>query len=279
MIFTRGSFSQDHPANGFTLIEMVMVVAIMGLLIGAASLTLRNISRSDLRSAARRTAAAMRFAFDRAAMTGTYLRLAMNIDTGEIWIEASEERVVLPTGQNSSDTDTGKEKAEVTKSNSTKTSRKSSLSLLGGGKIAEGEGAEGEGEAIGIDAQSLKEEWEADLAPVSRPTPQFQPVKALVAKKIKLSKGISVDAVVTPRMVEPIEKGMAYIYFFPQGHSEPAIVHFLGHGNEYYSVVLHPLTGKAEVYPCQYLIPEDFGVSDDKRKASKRNTCAERRGI
>ena len=72
---------------------------------------------------------------------------------------------------------------------------------------------------------------------------------------------------------KPAVSGMAYVYFFPQGHSEPAIVHLMDKDEEYYSVVLHPLTGRAKVYACRYKVPEAFGVSDDKRDSSDKDPC------
>jgi general secretion pathway protein H len=83
----------------------------------------------------------------------------------------------------------------------------------------------------------------------------------------------------TARLSEPVEKGTAYIYFFPQGHAEPAIVHFVDRSEDYYSIVLHPLTGQARIYPCEYKIPKDFDVSDDKRVRSGKDPCASRGGI
>ena len=270
----------DQP--GFTIMEVMVVVAIFGLLMAASTLTLRNITRSELRSAARRTASAMRFAFDRATMTGMYIRLAFNLDKGEIWVETSTDRVSLRSARDQQ-ANRGKESEEASeqagKPAKPKPMTKPLLPLLGGNKSEPGSmgGEPGEGPQ-GIDAKALTEEWEADLAPAERPQPHFQPMKGLLSKKIKLAQTISLSAVMTPRMKEPLEKGMAYVYFFPQGHSEPAIIHFVDRASEHYSVVLHPLTGQAKVFPCLYRIPSDFGFSDDKLSRSAPDPCRSRHG-
>ena len=41
---------------------------------------------------------------------------------------------------------------------------------------------------------------------------------------IKFKSGVRVSSVITARMTEPADKGIAWVYFFPQGHAEPAII-------------------------------------------------------
>ena len=62
----------------------------------------------------------------------------------------------------------------------------------------------------------------------------------------------------TPRQREPYRKGRAYLYFFPDGHTERAIVR-LNDGDDFYSLVVHPLTGRVEVMSGKVDIPRDFG--------------------
>jgi general secretion pathway protein H len=265
--------------GGFTIIEVMMVVGIFGLLLGAAVMSFRNIARSDLRSAASRTAAAMRFSFDRATMTGSYIRLAFNLDKGEIWAEASEDRVTLRAGREQHVAGEGKDQPDGRPAAKKTTKAPPMLPFFGPPTKPGEEGKEGEPSSSGIDAKKLTAEWEADKAPIERPRPRFQPLKGVGTKKITLARGISVAAVITPRQPEAAEKGTAYVYFFPQGHAEPAIIHFVDRHEEYYSVVLHPLTGQARVYPCLYKIPSDFDVSDDKRKRVGQDVCAAKGGI
>ena len=108
-----------------------------------------------------------------------------------------------------------------------------------------------------------------------RPRASFKPLKNVVARTVKLASGIKIASVITPRLTEAITTGVAYIYFFPQGHSEPAIVYFTEkeESEKVYSVVLHPLTGRAVVHSCEYEVPDDFGISDDKRKSKPQDPC------
>lgn len=287
-----------RDAYGFTIIELMVVVAVIGLLIAASTLALQNVMRSELRSAASRTSAAMRFCFDRATMTGQHVRLVFDIEKGEIRFEGSEDRVRLRSGSEQhvrSDKERrraeergdeeGEEEDPLDNAERRKRRKRPPLPLFAptpevGEEGEEGEFGEEEEMEPGVAVEDLLDEVDRDLAPVSRARARFKPLKGMFTKKIKLARNVRIDGVITPRMAEPVEQGRAHIYFFPQGHSEPAIVHLLRVDTEdYYSVVLHPLTGQARVYPCMYRIPEEFGVSDDKRSRRGGDPCMKRGGL
>ena len=264
--------------EAFTLVEVLIVVAIIALLLTAATLTLRNVFKSEMRATARRTAALMRFCFDRATMTGSYVRMAFDFEKGEIYAEATEEKVSLRVGKED-EKEPGKE--GEAKKQPAKKAKKPALPLFGlGGGSGGGKEGEGEGGGGGLDAKALSEEWESDLAPPEKPPPSFQRIQGTTARRIRLPKRLTISAVATPRYPEPMEKGIAYVYFFPQGTAEPAIIHFVDNDEEFYSVVLRPLTGDAKVYPCMYKIPPDFGSEDPKRsRSSLRDSCAQMGGL
>lgn len=298
--------------GGFTIMELMVVLAIIALMMGAVVTSLNALTRADLRSAAFRTAGAIRYTFDRATMTGMYMRLAIDIDKGQVWIEQSDDLVSLRPGRSQfadEHLDESKEErqarlaqqqglpggeegedleARIARKKKERDEAKapSGLPFFGlGESLTDDENADGSedegytddgsGFEPGIDAEVLIYEWEKDMQPVQRKRPSFTPLKNIVAKTIKLPKGVRVAGVTTPRLTDPIQAGHAYIYFFPQGHSEAAVIHFTdAEEDKYFSVVLHPLTGRARVYGCYYEVPEDFGASDDKRKHTGKDACA-----
>lgn len=280
MIMERSDHRRSREA-GLTIMELALVIGLVGIMMAGASMGVSAITRADLRSGASRTAASMRYAFDRATMTGTYIRLAFDMDKGRIWAETSADMITLRSGrsQHVKDDDDeeekgegeGEESAEAPAKTAKKSKSSSALAMFGlGGSSDEDEDDSGDEEAsTGIDLFSLTKGWEDDMKPVERPKASFTELSDIVAKKFKLARGIKIAAVITPRMKEPAEGGIAYVYFFPQGHAEPAIIQLVDKDQGYYSVVLHPLTGRAKVYACRYKVPEEFGVSDDKRETSK----------
>ena len=66
--------------------------------------------------------------------------------------------------------------------------------------------------------------------------------------------------VYTPRQAEPYRKGRAYLYFFPDGHTERAMIH-LSDGDDFYTLRVSPLTGQVSVHTGQEQLEKDF---DDK---------------
>ncbi len=80
-----------------------------------------------------------------------------------------------------------------------------------------------------------------------------------------LKKGsIKVAGVYTPRLTDEVVAGRAYIYFFPMGQTEPAIVHLTDpDGETTYSIVVHPLTGRTKIYN-EYIKPPTGTQVDDE---------------
>jgi hypothetical protein len=65
-------------------------------------------------------------------------------------------------------------------------------------------------------------------------------------------------------MTDEVTSGRAYIYFFPMGQTEPAIVHLSdAKGETFYSIVVHPITGRVKIYD-QYVNPPYNERYDDQ---------------
>src|SRR5260221_8562250 len=91
----------------------------------------------------------------------------------------------------------------------------------------------------------------------------FAAFKELALKPVTLSKRVVLPSVYTPRSTEPVTSGRAYVYFFPLGQTEAAIVSLSDpDGETVYSLVAHPITGRVRVYN-QEVKPPVSGPSDD----------------
>jgi general secretion pathway protein H len=98
------SASARRAANGFTLIEMLVVLVIAGILVAAASLSLTRNPRTDLNEEAQRLALAFETASDDAQLRsaplawapvdGGYHFLARERDGG--WRTLSDDPLLLP---------------------------------------------------------------------------------------------------------------------------------------------------------------------------------------
>lgn len=221
---------------GMTLMEIMVTLAIVGLVMGGAVVGLRSLAKSDLRSTAGKLAGAIRYSYDRAISTGSFYRLHFRLDEGEqeYQLERSEARVFLKAdkeraGRNGRGLDQDQEVAR---------------------QIEEEERRSG-----------LSKNLPKDLLPPPSPRKAvFEAFKDTALPKVKLTK-IHILDVYTPRQEEPYVAGHAYLHFFPDGHTERAVIH-LGTDREdedgQYTLLVHGLTGRVEVKPGRVAPPRDF---------------------
>ena len=217
---------------------MLVVVAIIGLMMGGAVVGVRAISRGNLRSSASKLAGGIRSCFDRSVTTGQYYRIVLDLDGTKYWAERSDDRMYLARDKEDSP---GQGKAFD--------------AVAAEQKLLEEEAKEKERQAqLGGTA--------AMLEPPPKPRrAKFQTFKDATLPQVALKK-VRLFDVYTMRQREPYTSGRAYLYFFPDGHTERAVVR-LSDGDNFYSLIVHPLTGRVEVKSGKYEIPRDFGERDD----------------
>src|SRR5579883_2860531 len=80
---------------GLSLIEIVISLAIVGTILGGATMGLRAVAKSELRGTAGRLAGAIRYSYDRAISTGSFYRLHLDLDSQTYRLEHAEGRFVL----------------------------------------------------------------------------------------------------------------------------------------------------------------------------------------
>ena len=78
-----------------TLIEVMIVIVIMALAAGGATVALNSVTRAKLRSACVRTVAGARFAYHRSVTRGRTVRMVLDLDTGSLSFEEADGRVFL----------------------------------------------------------------------------------------------------------------------------------------------------------------------------------------
>jgi general secretion pathway protein H len=227
--------------QGFSLIEIMVVIVILALATGTAIFGLRASGRGGLRGNASQLAAAIRYCYDRAITTNSYYRVVLDFDGNTYWAERSDERMLL-----------GRQK----------------------------ENAPGKGQAFDQEAaDKLRDQQQADddermkergqgLGIALEPPPhpkraKFATFTDAAIKKIAL-KGVRLFDVYTPRQREPYKKGKAYLYFFPDGHTERAIVR-LSQDDDFYTLLVSPLTGRVDIKPGKIEPERDFDTKGQER--------------
>lgn len=225
---------RSHMRAGFTLIEVMMVVAIMAMVMGGSAIAVGALTRSKLRSAALHTVSAARFAYNRAVTRGTTTRLFFDFENNTLAVEESESPVTLA-------------------------------------RDAEEFEDEEEGEAV--DPWAVAQARLAEpLEPIEAVDP-FQPIADADGDAIRRYKAqpigtnIQILKLITPHEREPRDSGKGGIYFFPGGITEHAVVQLTDASDTVYSVEIHPLTGRAQVHnyafePVELLDEDESEVRD-----------------
>ena len=213
-----------------TLLEVMVTLAIVAGVVSGATIGLRAVTRADLRGAAVKLSASMRYLHDRARATARNHRLVLDLDTGSYWAEETDDRFYLQgrPGQERMDADEGAGGA------ATVATAKKPTSGAGGSPTGT--------TSITADPSTPDNEpWKPKRA-------VFQAFKDTMLKLEKL-KGVKISQVVTGLRGEVVTSGRAYVHFFPSGFGERAVIELADKTEGRYSLVNHPLTGKVRLVP------------------------------
>lgn len=220
--------------RGFTLIEMLVVLAIVAGMMGAAVYGLNTVTAANLRDEAMRLTSVMQFTWSRAAVEQVNYRLVIDLDKNTYWTEVSDANVVKALSE------AGDLRRQMD-------------------KRAENDEIEQE---EGLDEDSIG--YETDPFGISQATSFTRAENAAIEPK-NFHDGIEIYQVLTTRQDAPITDGVAAVSFFPDGFQEPVIIVLRDSHGAFYSVINEPLTGRVKIY--SRLIENrdrlDQGESDD----------------
>lgn len=219
--------------EGITLLEILVVMVILVLISGGASMAFGALLRTNLRSGCMRLMSAYRFAYGRAASHGTTVRVLLDSDRDLMSVEEAEGTVALMRREKSKNDD----------------------------KSSDAEAA--------IDPwQAAKDRLKDPVHPVIGASP-FHVVESRDGKPLKqaqprpLSTDIQIIRMFLPHEPDVREHGKGAVHFFPNGMTEHALIQ-LAHRrtpDTIYTVELHPLTAKSKVH-TKAVEPQDISASE-----------------
>jgi general secretion pathway protein H len=232
------------------LIEVLVAVLVVSLILTIGVKGFRSITKSNLRESASHMSGAIRYLFDRASITGKYYRLVIDLSDGKYWPEVSDDKFYAPN-QAESEADTRKREAKEAAADEEERKRRAKQEMLYGGS-----GSSASSSSSGSSSSSSSSSYASTSFDMSklevgefRPKrPRFAAFKETALKPVTLKK-LKIKSVYTPRMTEPMTAGRAYLYFYPLGQTEPAVITLTDEtGESVYSLVVHPITGKVRIY-------------------------------
>jgi len=235
--------------RGFTLIEVIVVLAIIGLIMGLGVRGMRSLAKSDLRESSAHLSGAMRYLFDRASTTGKIHRLVIDMETEQYWAEVSDDRFFIPRESESEQALRRRENKEADEDEEEQKRLE---------RISKNYDNSSTPSSSSFDLSKLEV---GDFKPKRA---RFAAFKEVAIKPVKLKKA-KIRSVYTPRLTDPLTSGRAYVYFFPLGQTEPAIITMSDDsGPPTYSLVVHPITGRVRVYDQEVLPPSSRQRTDDE---------------
>ena len=221
-----------RPRLGFTLIEVMVVIAIAATLLGAAVVGIGALTGAKARATLGELGGAMRALYDRAALTGHTCRIVFDLPPGDATgftyrAECASRAVTTLSNRDQALKDDNQARADAIKRGTSGASYGRS-----GGSL--------------LEVLSREKDRVETAAKFSNYTsPEIEPRRV---SGVKLS-------VWTAHQRQPARSGLAYVYFFPQGSAERAQV-TAKQGGSIWTLTVSPLTGQTAVVDGEPEIPK-----------------------
>ncbi|MGQ0507101.1 MAG: pilus assembly FimT family protein [Myxococcaceae bacterium] len=220
--------------HGFTLMEMMIALALIGILLGVTVMSASSILGQKAKTAAGELSATIRSLYDTASLSGKTCRLVISMppikaEDGETkyWAECAGSNLTAR-----SDRDEELKEERLRQEKEARDDRRSSSSE----RKAFGSYADAQpnlAELLGAE----KERVAAAARYAGYTNPEIEP--RTLPGSVRLS-------VWTKHQKAAVKEGTAYLYFFPQGFTERSMV-FVTQGSNTWTITVAPLTGKTSV--------------------------------
>jgi general secretion pathway protein H len=208
--------------GGFTLLEVGIALAVVVLAFTLALPSIQSVTGVRMRSAAGQLGSQMRALYNEAALGGHTCRIAFDLDARQYWTECAPNQATI---------------------SSLKEQARDGRRYVDALKEQE-------------DAQRLAElqKDNAFQAQIEAKT-AFGVFQSPDVKRVTLPDGVSFASVWVQHQSEPYQAGNAYLYFFPQGRSERALV-TLKQREDYITVRQNSLSGRVQVVDGMVEVPK-----------------------
>lgn len=87
--------SHKRRARGVTLIELIIVIAILVMMLGLGVSGLQNLASTELRTQTNKLSVAIRHTYNRSVATGFFMRMTLDVSTDSYHVEASNDPIFL----------------------------------------------------------------------------------------------------------------------------------------------------------------------------------------
>jgi general secretion pathway protein H len=271
------------------MIEILIVIAIIGLAVGLVAFSFGSGRLAETQRRTDQVAATIRFGFDKARVTGTHLRLAIDLDKGTFTLQEAPSAMYLPATDREGkiytlDAEKLKEREERDKRAEESYNASIASKIVPGG--APSASASGTGGGMGGLFGMLGGAMGAGMTPTPKQVPRRRPplyaafedpgTISVLRAPIKLPEGAKIESVRTDSDPAPLTKGQTALFFYPSGRTQKAHIQIVdGPTETAYTIVVEPLTGRVTVEPGRKpleLPAEVLAGEDDLGRERKRRS-------
>jgi len=107
-----------------------------------------------------------------------------------------------------------------------------------------------------VSPKSLNQRDQSSEHEEEQATPTFSRDEQLLKAERSLPLGIEITAIETSSTEAPRSSGMAYIYYWPTGLADVAVIRLTNQAKKNLSIVIQPLTGRAEFFEQEIQIKD-----------------------
>jgi general secretion pathway protein H len=199
-------------SRGFTMVELMIALAIVAMLAGITVPVMDNITRADLRASASKTSGMVKAVYDFAVLNGHPSRLVFDFATNSIIAEQGSGKVTIAD----KDADQKDEPKED-----------------------EGKNDGNMDSLVAMAKRDVNSTTSVKRAATWTRVPGTLPYE--------LPSGVKIASVMAEHLKDPQTEGKAVVHFFPMGYCEHAIVHFEDSSQRTFAVEIEPLTGRTRI--------------------------------
>jgi general secretion pathway protein H len=225
-----------HASRGFTLVEAAITVAIVAIAAGLVIPAMHSVSRADLRTASTLIAGEIKESYSDAVLQGETFRIAFDMGQKKIVVESKRGTAVL------SDTHMEEETEESPSS--------SLLPSWMGIEPADLSNAKESGSDDVSPAPSLGSFLGLQSPGHSRGG-AFQQVRTRT-----LPEGVRILDVWTDTLEQPEGEGVVYLFLFPHGYTQDALIHLEDEDARNFTVSVDALTGHTSIEEGYTEVPQ-----------------------
>lgn len=231
---TKSRLHRCRTQQGMSLIEILIVLALLAMAGTTVTFAVGANTRSQLRSACVRLMAASRFAYTRAISQRKTARILLDFENHSFAIQESEAEVVLENAGKAKDA--------------------------------------GPSPGGAVDPWAEAKERLANTFEPREASDPFSAIAGLDGKPIKRfamqrlgSTRVTIRKLFVPHAPEPITANAGAIYFFKNGQTEHAVVQIADDDGSFtYSLEIHPLTGRGTIHQKAFEPDYDWAANEEE---------------